>query len=146
MQQHLRKLPPPPIAGEPPHGSSSTGCLDTAPQLCTTDGLCWLNFPTKASSGASLSCVSPLEVYFWKKKKPWKSYLHKYHNFYCSVHSFWRNIPKLHSYSLSRICAFFQFEFAWLLLPVSDSCCVALFKIRELQCSVFSPREDTCAL
>lgn len=72
-------------------------------------------------SGASLSS-SPLQVHLWEEKNPQKSYLHKYHNFYCSVHSFWRHIPKLHSYSLLRICAFFQFEFAWLWLPVGDSC------------------------
>lgn len=86
--------------------------------------LCWLNFLVKPHQEPPW--------HLWEEKKTQKNYLHKYHNFYCSVHSFWRHIPKLHSYSLLRICAFFQFEFAWLWWFLccflrSESCSVQYF-------------------
>lgn len=105
--EHLRKLPP------PPHSRSTTIRLQQHWMLrhsSTTlhDRWATLSKPPYESFIRSLfvPCFPPLSILLKDKKKPWKSYLHKYHNFYCSVHSLWRNIPKLQLFSLKNLCLF----------------------------------------
>lgn len=104
--------------------------------------------PGQPQSSLAL-CYLPL--YSGKEKKPWKCYLHKYCNFYCSFHSFGRNISKLYSYSLKNLCLFsnlnlpgFDCQSASLVLLIvrSKRVVLGIFCVWRYSCTVIKTFSD----
>lgn len=78
-------------------------------------------------------------------------FLHKYCNFYCSFHSFGRNISKLYSYSLKNLCLFsnlnlpgFDCQSASLVLLIvrSKRVVLGIFCVWRYSCTVIKTFSD----
>lgn len=129
------------------HGAQHCSALQHWAQPCTAGG-CADSFPRTASEQPR-----PLLLAFisGKEKKPWKCYLHKYCNFYCSFHSFGRNISKLYSYSLKNLCLFsnlnlpgFDCQSASLVLLIvrSKRVVLGIFCVWRYSCTVIKTFSD----